>query len=124
MSDAPAEQEPITAPTVMLQGIAGSPGIAIGKAYLVEHEDLEVVDKRFVTDTDEEINRFKRAVKAAEKHLQDVIDEVPEEFRDHVYILDAHMMLLKDKMVYRGTIDHISEQKVNAEWALKWLWMK
>ena len=104
-----------------LQGIAGSPGIAIGKAYLLEHEDIDVVEKRFLDhhQAAAEVRRFKEAVKKAQKQLQRVIDEVPEEFRDHVYILDAHMMLLKDRMIYDGTIEHIQRENVNAEWALK-----
>jgi len=104
-----------------LQGIAGSPGIAIGKAYLVEQEDVDVIEKRFVEPEDiaAEIRRFRGAVKKAQRQLQRVIDEVPEEFRDHIYILDAHMMLLKDKMIHNGTIEHIERENVNAEWALK-----
>ena len=44
---------------------------------------------------------------------------MPEDLKDHIYILDAHMMLLKDRMVYDGTIKHIQQEEVNAEWALK-----
>ncbi len=104
-----------------LQGIAGSPGIAIGKAYLVVQEDVDVVEKRFVESENilAEVSRFREAVKKAQKQLQDVIEEVPVEFRDHIYILDAHMMLLKDRMVYDGTIQYIERENVNAEWALK-----
>lgn len=109
------------APNLTLQGIAGSPGIAIGKAYLVEQEDVDVVEKRFVEPDkiSSEVRRFKGAVKKARKQLQDVIEEVPAEFRDHIYILDAHMMLLKDRMIYDGTIEYIERENVNAEWALK-----
>jgi len=106
---------------ITLQGIAGSPGIAIGKAYLLEHEDIDVVEKR-VLDSKKipsEVKRFKGAVKKAEKQLQGLIDQVPEDLKDHIYILDAHMMLLKDRMVYDGTIKHIQQEEVNAEWALK-----
>ncbi len=121
MSDSAAPQELDRALNLALQGIAGSPGIAIGKAYRVEHEGVDVVEKRFVDSKDvpAEVKRFKEAVKKAQEKLKQVIDDVPKEFRDHVYILDAHMMLLKDKMLYDGTIAHIQREKVNAEWALK-----
>ncbi|MCK4391203.1 MAG: phosphoenolpyruvate--protein phosphotransferase [Desulfobacterales bacterium] len=104
-----------------LQGIAGSPGITIGKAYLVEREDVDVVEKRFIEPENipAEVRRFKEAVKKAQKQLQGVIEEVPGEFRKHIYILDAHMMLLKDRMIYDGTIEYIECENVNAEWALK-----
>jgi phosphotransferase system enzyme I (PtsI) len=121
MSDSAAKHETQPALNLKLQGIAGSPGISIGKAYLVEQESVEVVEKRFVEDKNipAEVKRFKDAVKKAQKQLQRVIDDVPEEFRDHVYILDAHMMLLKDKMINDGTTKNIKQENVNAEWALK-----
>lgn len=104
-----------------LQGIAASPGIAIGKAYLVEQEDIDVIERCFVEPehVGDEVNRFKAAVKKAREHLQKLIEEVPDEYRDHIYILDSHMMLLKDKMIYDVTIEQIEQKNVNAEWALK-----
>ena len=106
---------------VSLQGIAGSPGITIGKAYLVEQEDVDVVEKLFVDpeSVPGEVRRFKEAVKKAQEQLQGVIEEVPEELRDHAYILHAHMMILKDRMIYDGTSGYIENENVNAEWALK-----
>jgi phosphotransferase system enzyme I (PtsI) len=121
MSDATVRHAVKPALNLTLQGIAGSPGIAIGKAYLVEQEDVDVVEKRFVEPKNipSEVRRFKEGVKKAEKQLQSVIEEVPEELRDHTYILHAHMMLLKDRMIYNGTIEHIERENVNAEWAVK-----
>jgi phosphotransferase system enzyme I (PtsI) len=121
MSDTTARHVVKPALNLTLQGIAGSPGIAIGKAYLVEREDVDVIEKRFVDPENipVEVRRFKEAVKKARKQLQDVIEEVPAEFRDHIYILDAHMMLLKDRMIYNGTIEYIEREHVNPEWALK-----
>lgn len=121
MPDSTAKQEATPTANLTLQGIAGSPGIAIGKAYLVQQEDVDVVEKRFVPEESvpDEVKRFKEAVKRARRQLKRIIDDVPEEFRDHVYILDAHMMLLKDKMLYKETIENIQGENVNAEWALK-----
>ncbi len=121
MSDSTARHEVNPALNLTLQGIGGSPGIAIGKAYLVQQEDVDVVEKRFVLPEHipAEVKRFKEAVKKARKQLKRIIDDVPKEFRDHIYILDAHMMLLKDKMLYKGTIEYIDLENVNAEWALK-----
>jgi len=107
--------------TALLQGIGASPGIAIGKAYLLERDDLEVIEKRSIRpeEVGAEISRFKQAVQKAQKNLRQIIEDVPEEYRDHVYILDSHMMLLKDRMIYDGTIEQIKENHVNAERALK-----
>ncbi|KPK14620.1 MAG: phosphoenolpyruvate-protein phosphotransferase, partial [Nitrospira bacterium SG8_3] len=110
-----------TQKTLSLQGIGASPGIAIGKAYLLEREDLDVTEKRFIQPEEigAEINRFKQAVKKAQENLRQIIKDVPEEYRDHVYILDSHMMLLKDRMIYDGTIEQIKQNNLNAERALK-----
>jgi phosphotransferase system enzyme I (PtsI) len=41
------------------------------------------------------------------------------EFPEHVYILDTHLHILKDRMLYDETIRIIEEQTINAEWALR-----
>jgi len=107
--------------TLSLQGIGASPGIAVGKAYLLERDDLDVIEKRSIRPEEigAEISRFKQAVQKAQKNLRQIIEDVPEEYRDHVYILDSHMMLLKDRMIYDGTIEQIKNKRLNAERALK-----
>lgn len=104
-----------------LQGIGASPGIAIGKAYLLEQEDIDVIEKRIIPPEEigSEVNRFKEAVKKAQEDLRKIIEDVPDEYRDHIYILDTHMMLLTDRMIYDGTIEHIRGKNLNAERALK-----
>jgi phosphotransferase system enzyme I (PtsI) len=109
------------APQKMLMGIPGSPGICIGKAYLVDRENLDVVEK-YVLDggqVAEEVTRFKKAVKQAEDELARLIKRSPKEVGQHIYILEAHKALLKDKMFFGHTVDTIKKAKVNAEWALK-----
>lgn len=105
----------------IIKGIGASMGIAIGKAYLLEQDNADVVEERFVPpeEIEAEVIRFKEAVSKAREHLRTIIEDVPDEYRDHVYILDTHRMLLKDKLLYEGTIEQIREKKVNAEQALK-----
>ncbi|BBO77168.1 phosphoenolpyruvate-protein phosphotransferase [Desulfosarcina widdelii] len=106
---------------VILRGIGGSPGICIGKAYLVDKEGVDVV-KQYVLREEAvpaEVGRFKTAVKKAQEALRRIIDETPEEFRQHAQILETHTVLLEDKLLYDRTIEVIEKEKVNAEWALK-----
>ena len=102
-------------------GIGGSPGICIGKAYLVDREGVNVVKKYQIPDEmlEYEVARFKDAVNSARDELQQIIDTIPEDFRDNVYILETHVVLHKDKMLYGKTIETIESEKINAEWALK-----
>ena len=39
--------------------------------------------------------------------------------KDHIRIIDAHLLILKDNMLINDTIKAIRDQRVNAEWALK-----
>jgi phosphotransferase system enzyme I (PtsI) len=106
---------------IILKGISGSPGICIGKAYLVDKEGVDVVRRYIVPEKSlsAEVNRFKSAVKNARDALRQIIDDTPEKFRQHAQILETHMLLLEDKMIYDRTIELIERERVNAEWALK-----
>ena len=106
---------------IIIYGISGSPGICIGKAYLVDKGGVEVVPQyTFVkSKLTAEKKRFKAAVKRAMDELRKIIKETPEELREQTHILESHTVLLKDKMFYGRTIDTIDREQINAEWALK-----
>ncbi len=106
---------------MILYGIGGSPGICIGKAYLVDKEGVEVAPKYAIIQKNltAEKKRFKAAVKKASDELNQIINDTPEELREHARILETHIVLLKDKMLYGRTIDIIDKERINAEWALK-----
>ncbi len=106
---------------IILRGIGGSPGICIGKAYLVDKEGVDVVPKYSVSgkQLEAEKKRFKAAVKKAVDELHHIINETPEELRENAKILETHAVLLKDKMLYGRTIETIEQEQINAEWALR-----
>lgn len=106
---------------IVLKGISGSPGICIGKAYLVDKEGVDVVAKYHLDENaiKNDVNRFKTAVQKAKKELNRIIKETPDEFKPHAHIIETHIALLNDKMLYGRTIDIIEKEGVNAEWALK-----
>lgn len=105
---------------LILRGINASPGICIGKAYLVDKEGVDIVEKYNIKKDklSAEIKRFKSAVKKAGDQLRSVIDNSPEELQ-HAHILETHLALLHDKMLYGKTIERIETERINAEWALK-----
>ena len=106
---------------IVLYGIGGSPGICIGRAYLVDKEGVEVLPKYTVPKNklESEKKRFKAAVKRAMDELRQIISENTEGFREPTSILETHLVLLKDKMLFGRTIDMIQNEHINAEWALK-----
>ncbi len=105
---------------IIIKGINASPGICIGKAYLVDSEGVEVVEKYQIQakDLPNEIKRFKAAVKKSRDELRKIVEKSPEELQ-HAHILETHLVLLKDKMLYGRCIEIIKQENVNAEWALK-----
>jgi len=106
----------------VLKGIGVSPGIVIGKAYLYDRFNAQVSvyklrDKSLVS---EEIRRFKTALKESEKQLLEVKNKLWElAGREPLYIIDVHIMILKDKMFINHTIQYIKDALINAEWAIK-----
>ncbi len=106
---------------IIINGIGGSPGICIGKAYLVDKEGVNLIQRYWLTDAQvtKEIDRFKHAVLKAKSDHAKIIDALDKDLSENLNILETHMILFKDKMLYGKTIDTISKDKVNAEWALK-----
>ena len=58
----------------ILKGINASPGICIGKAYMVDKEGVDVVAKYFIEgkQLQNEVKRFKAAVKKARDEFQTI----------------------------------------------------
>jgi phosphotransferase system enzyme I (PtsI) len=112
--------ENVSSETV-LYGIGGSPGICIGKAYLVDNEGVDVVPKYTIRpeNLESEKKRFKNAVKKATDELRKIINDSAEKIVESNHILETHLILLKDKMLYGRTIETIERERINAEWALR-----
>jgi phosphotransferase system enzyme I (PtsI) len=106
----------------VLKGIGVSPGIVIGKAFLYDRFDAQVSfyrlrEKNLVS---KEIKRFKVALKESEKQLLEVKNKLCElAGREPLYIIDVHIMILKDRKFINHTVQYIRDMLVNAEWAMK-----
>ena len=94
---------------IVLKGLGVAPGICIGKAYLVDKEGVNVVKKYYIAESDlhKEENRFKSAVSKSRHELCEIIQETPRELRQHTAILETHIVLLQDKLLYGRTLDTI-----------------
>lgn len=103
-----------------IQGIGASPGIIIGKAYLVERFKVRLPQKRIGSEqADEEIKRFLNAIQESKNQLTEIKEKILDpQVRKHSFILDVHLMILNDEMLLEDTVDTIRKKKVNAEWAL------
>jgi phosphotransferase system enzyme I (PtsI) len=103
-----------------IQGIGASPGIIIGKAYLVERFKVRLPQKRIGRgQVEEEVKRFLRAIQESQGQLREIKEKILDpEVRKHSFILDVHSMILEDEMLLQDTVDTIRQKEVNAEWAM------
>jgi phosphotransferase system enzyme I (PtsI) len=103
-----------------IQGIGASPGIIIGKAYLVERFKVRLPQKQIASvQVEEEVKRFLSAIQESQNQLTEIKEKILDpEVRKHSFILDVHSMILNDEMLLQDTVDTIRKKKVNAEWAL------
>jgi phosphotransferase system enzyme I (PtsI) len=105
----------------VLNGVGVTPGIAIGKAYQVDTGRVPVACYSLPSpdEVEQEIQRFQAAVDKADADLREIKVKMAAEFSEHAYILDTHLLILRDRMLLDETIRVIRERQVNAEWALK-----
>ncbi len=103
-----------------VQGIGASPGIVIGKAYLVERFKVRLPQKRIDPgQVEEEVKRFINAIQESQHQLTEIKEKILDpQVRKHSFILDVHLMILNDEMLLQDTVDTIRKKKVNPEWAL------
>ncbi len=103
------------------RGIMASPGIVIGRAYLLDRRKVVVAGQRIEEiSVKDEVSRFKRAVELSKSQLEELKKRFSKGLgKSHLYILDTHIMLLDDKMLVDGTVKCVRESHLNAEGALK-----
>lgn len=105
--------------SAVLKGIGASPGVVIGPAFLLDYHKVKILKRQIKKgEIDQEKQRFENAVSEAENQIKQLIAEIPEEFREHSGIFETYLLMLKDRMVYDRTLRLISEEQINAEWAL------
>ena len=56
----------------MYKGTGASPGIALGRALVIEHSEL-VIEKKTIENIDEEIQKLESAVKVSKEELRSEI---------------------------------------------------
>ncbi|MFC5447764.1 phosphoenolpyruvate--protein phosphotransferase [Paenibacillus aestuarii] len=104
--------------TKRMTGIAASPGIAIAKAYRLQH-DTFVPTPGKIENAAAETARFRQAVEAAKLEL-DAIREMTEQKMGaaKAEIFEAHLLLLEDPDLIDAIIENIENESTNAEYAL------
>jgi phosphotransferase system enzyme I (PtsI) len=104
----------------MLEGVAASPGIAIGRAFLFRHEELDL--PQYTVDEsamDDEIGRYRSALRKTRRELEEIQRRIEQELSDgHARIFQAHLGLLEDPIFGDEVPREIRRTKANAEFVV------
>ena len=102
------------------KGIGVSPGIAIGKAVIIEKRVTSVY--RVPIREEEvpgEVTRFLEAMETTKEELLELKAKVSRSMGDeYASIFDAHAMIVSDASFADRVVQKIEDEQVNAEWAL------
>jgi phosphotransferase system enzyme I (PtsI) len=104
---------------VVLNGVAASPGIAMGHALVLARTEVRVPKTRISPEgIDPEIARLMRAIEATRHQLTETRNKVAHEMGEsYARIFDAHTMILEDKVSTDEVVAGIRAGN-NAEFAL------
>lgn len=108
----------MTSKMIKLKGIPAAPGIVIGKAYIVDSENLNI-EKQPITDSDisKEINRFKVSLQKTKQEVSNIKEKISKELGpEHGEIFSAHLLVLEDTMLIEEVISTLKKEKFAVEY--------
>jgi len=103
---------------ILLKGIPAAPGLAIGKAFILGSEELEV-DRRNINESQipKEITRFEEALIKTRTEILDIQKKISKEMGvRHAQIFNAHLLVLEDRTLIEGVISRLKKEKFCIEY--------
>ena len=101
----------------MLKGIAASPGIEIGKAYVLKEQKV-TINRENIADNmvEKEIKRLEEAIAKSKEQLEKIKAKAERELgQDKAEIFGAHLMVLEDPVFLDEIKTKIKETRITAE---------
>lgn len=107
--------------SLMFSGIGVSRGIAIGEAYLLRRNQIDVSERALAKKAvPAEVRRLKRALKDARDQLLTARDHIPKDAPTDVSaFIETHILMLDDDVLSTRPIEIIRTEQINAEAALQ-----
>ncbi len=105
----------------VLRGIGVSSGIAIGRALVLEGDNVAIFRLDLTPEAaDQEVARFRRAVRTAWRQLRRLRDRVRSEAGEaYARVFEAQILILRDRVLLEETEALIRRERVNAEWSFR-----
>jgi phosphotransferase system enzyme I (PtsI) len=106
--------------TRVFKGISASPGIAIGKAFVLEDMDLAVGRWQVPPEAVKaEVSRFRGAVADTRKEMLGTQQKILKLLgKTHARLIEAYLLILEDPLISKDVVKNITGNRVNAEYAL------
>ena len=104
---------------IILNGIAASSGVAIGKVFVLEEDEFLITKKEISgAQVKQELFRLKDAMEKTRLELVDNQKELNKVLgENYAKIADAHLLILNDPMI-KNEIEKLVNKGVNAEYAI------
>ena len=108
-------------PVGPLSGIAGSPGVAIATALVLESGRGHIPRRTVLKEEIElELERYREGVEEAKVQIAEVHARVASKLpAEHLKILEAYQMMLGDPVLAHAVQHEIKDKLRNAEWAVE-----
>ena len=105
--------------TIILHGVPASPGIAIGKVFLLEDDEFCLIQREISKDeTKKEVARFRDALAKTRSEMVATQEKIFKTLgKEYARLADAYLLILEDPLITRDVVKRINEG-VNAEYAL------
>jgi phosphotransferase system enzyme I (PtsI) len=103
------------------RGTPASPGVVIGKVFLLNRESIEVAKEKIPqSEVPREILKFKEALHDTKEDILKIKERVSKRIdQDHARIFDAQVMIVEDDFINDMVIKKIKQSKTCAEYVYK-----
>lgn len=105
----------------IIRGVMASSGVAIGRA--IRSFDPLMISYNFHiphSAIEKEVARFRASVEKSRKQLERMQSELRESsIPESSFLIDAHLLILQDRLFVDRIVETIESDAVNAEWAIQ-----
>ncbi len=105
---------------IVLQGVAASPGVVHGPAFLFLQKKLEIPSYEISKENQGyELARFEQAILETRMQISAIRNEIAEELgEEEAQIFDAHLLVLDDKALLEETVLEVQNSGLNIEYCV------
>ncbi|HOX10255.1 MAG TPA: phosphoenolpyruvate--protein phosphotransferase, partial [Candidatus Omnitrophota bacterium] len=103
---------------MLLKGIAASPGIAIGKVFILDSETYTIIRREIEEkDLPKEIARFEDALIQTRQEILGIQERISDQLGiKHAEIFNAHLLVLEDRTLIEEVITRLKKDLVCVEY--------